>query len=140
MLFPETVLQRAQPVLIGAERLNRFNVLSFDLAGEGEAGQGAFSVYENGATAAHAVFAADMGPCQTCVMPDKVAQQSSGFDFVAVRSSVDGQFNSLLCHGGALPESLRLRGAVTSDAQDTRAERLDQIELVGNDCLYDCLV
>ena len=90
MALAKGLLDRMQRTVRPRHALDRPNVGAVGLHGEGEAGAPGLAVDDHRATAANAMFAADVGSRQAQLMADEVAQQHAGADLVLHPLAVDG--------------------------------------------------
>ena len=74
---------------VNGEALDREEIMAIRLHREHQAGAHGLAVEQDGASAAHAVLAADVGAGQAEVLADEVAQKQPGFDRPLVGCAID---------------------------------------------------
>ena len=92
VLLPEPLLDRVQVAVLG-EALDRGDLDAVALHGEEVAGLHGLAVHEDGAGAALAGVAPDVGAGEPDQLANIVDEQESRLHFVAVRLAVDGHLH-----------------------------------------------
>ena len=92
MKFGGTSVQDAEAIRRGREAFDCAHLAALDLHGECEAGPRRLAVDGDGAGAAHAVFAADMGARKPQMMAQTIGQRQPRLDFDLDRLAVNFEF------------------------------------------------
>lgn len=86
----ERCLQGIQLAARPRKSLDGLQVVAIRLNGQHDARTHGLAVEQYGASAAHAMLAANVRPGQLELLPDEIAQQQPGLDVALVRGPVDG--------------------------------------------------
>ena len=100
MELAKTFLQYRELAGRGGEAFDRAEVGAVDLHREDDAGSCRFAVDLDGAGAAHAVVAADMGAGGAEAVAQGVVQQGARFDFDGDGAAVEGEADLVAAVGG----------------------------------------
>src|SRR6516164_426929 len=91
----ERRLQNSKAVRRGRKAFNRSHLAAFDLQRERETGARRIAVDLDGACAAHAMLATDMGAGHSDLMPQKIRQQRARLGFAGTWLSVEIEANDV---------------------------------------------
>ena len=89
MAFVKGLLDRVERRARRSESFDCRYLVALRLDGQHQAGAHRRPIQQDGAAAAHAVLAADMGPGQTEVMPKVIRQQATGINRRGAVDAVD---------------------------------------------------
>src|SRR5712691_1366690 len=91
VIVAERLLQRMQLLVARRDALDGEDVVAVRLHREHQAGARRIAVEQDGAGAAHAVLAAEMGAGQAEIVADEIRQRDADLDLLLVPLAVDGQ-------------------------------------------------